>query len=479
MATSREQQLERQLQEAQQTIETMEEWINQVKDAALTHVTVVAITKEYVLTSREGTILKVKPPKGIKLNIGDSVFVQTATSQIVEKIDVPVAGQVVTLLGRVNGDLADVVVQGDRRTVYAGKLPADAKEGDEVLLDKSGVVILSVVKKTGMINGFTQNTNVSFAQIAGLHDAKQELVDAIVLPHQHPEIFKYYNKRPPKGILLYGPPGCGKTMLAKGAATALAEVCAGKNVESGFIYIKGPEILERFVGAAEATIRRIFAQARNYAAKVGHPALIFIDEADAIFGVRGSGISSDMEKTIVPTFLAEMDGLDPSGAIVLLATNRSTSLDPAVTRDGRIDRKIRVPRPDPTAATDIFQLNLVPIPTGKAANHAQMAIDATKELFNPKRVLYKVKTKDEKVHSFTLRHIINGGMIASIVDQASSAAMHRDLKAKTRSGLTMQDLYNAIDSAQRQNLELNHADEIEEFLAIHAGGSEFASLQAA
>lgn len=464
------------LEEARETIASMQAWIDNVKTSALLHTVIVMVGNGYAIIASEKGLLKVHPPKGMQLTVGMGVVVHQQSGQIIEQLELPPAGKITSLRRRVNDDVVEVELQGERTSVYAGKV-GEAKIGDNVMLDSTGKVVIAALGKGSDENIHAEATHVTFDQIAGLHDAKRELTDAIVLPHKHPEVFAYYNKKPPKGIMLYGPPGCGKTMLAKAAATALAEVCAHKGVGAGFIYVKGPEILDRFVGVAEATVRRIFAQARAYAAEAGHPAMIFIDEADAILGVRGSGKSSDMERTIVPAFLAEMDGLEPAGAIVLLATNRPDTLDPAVTRDGRIDRKIKVPRPDTTAATDIFQLNLVPIPTGNGMNHAQMALNATKELFDPKRILYHIKTKDGKKYPFTLQQIINGGMIASIVDQASSLAMHRDLKEGKSTGIVMQDLYDAIDAAQKQNIELNHDNEVEEFLATNAGGAEVTELQ--
>lgn len=466
------------LEEAQKVIAEQQAFIDSVKNAALTITNVVYIGKGFaVVGGGSGKMSKVNVPKGMPLEVGDSVLVHPGSGQIIEHSKVPSIGKLVTLQRIIDKDRVEVELQGTQVTILAGKLGKNAAVGDRLILDASDSAVVVNLGKIVDAKIHTEATNITFDHIAGLQDAKRELNDALVLPYKHPEIYAHYKKRPPKGILLYGPPGCGKTMLAKAAATTLAEVCAAKGVShEGFIYIKGPEILDRFVGVAEAAIRAIFTQAREYKEKAGHPALIFIDEADAILGVRGASISSDMEKTIVPAFLAEMDGLNESGAIVLLATNRADSLDPAVTRDGRIDRKIRIPRPDIPAAVSIFELNLALIPLGEAITTKQIALNATKELYSPQRILLKVKTRDGKLHPMPMKEIVNGGMIASIVDQASSAAMHRDLKSGKSGGLLMQDLYDAIDLAQKQNARLNNNEAIADFLNTAAGGADFDSI---
>lgn len=471
-------QLQQALAEAKAVIADMEEFIDRVKNSALTLATIVVVEGDTVLVSARDGVKKVIPMPKTKHKAGELVWMHMQTYQIISKAStVPQVGELAIFKRYLTGLRAEVDVDNKTTTVYLGGAK-EIKQGDTVVLDSSSTVIVDVIPRE-KIEIRTQSNTVTFDQIAGLHDAKRELLDAIVMPHKHPEIYKFYKKKPPKGILLSGPPGCGKTMLAKAAANALREVCDAKGSSDGFMYVKGPEILHHFVGASEAKIREIFAKAREYAREAGHPALLFIDEADAILGMRGKGISSDMEKTIVPMFLAEMDGLDETGAIVLLATNRPDTLDPAVVRDGRIDRKIIVPRPTPEAVSDIFTMHLVPLPTQGEMTHAEMAVHATAELFNPKRVMFRVKTSDNKMHDFKLQHIVNGALVATIVDQASSQAMHRDLAANTNTGVTLQDLYDSIDKAQKQNLQLNNVDAIDDFLTAHGGGAEFVSVHSA
>ena len=168
------------------------------------------------------------------------------------------------------------------------------------------------------------------SDIAGLADAKEQLVEAIELPYTKPEVFAHYNKRPPKGALLYGPPGCGKTLLRiKAAASSIAKIHKKKQMASGFIYVKGPELLSKWVGQAEESVRELFLRARDHHKKHGYPALLFIDEADAIMPERGSGKSSDVENTIVPMFLSEMDGLETSHALVATGDQPGPAFGPS------------------------------------------------------------------------------------------------------------------------------------------------------
>jgi len=311
----------------------------------------------------------------------------------------------------------------------------------------------------------TPTMPISWDDIGGLEDAKREMIEIVELPHKFSALYKFYNKRQAKGILLWGPPGCGKTMLGKAAATAMATTHKTDGNGAGFHYIKGPEILDKYVGVAEATIRRIFERAKKHKAQYGYPAVIFIDEADAILAKRGSGISSDINNTIVPMFLAEMDGMEESGALVLLATNRADVLDPAVTRDGRIDRKIKVTRPTLQSAAEIFMIALKGVPVNKESPKNVLAQKASESLFSEDRLLYQIHTKTGGTIPFTLKELVNGGMVVGIVDQAISLAIHKDIKKSAKTGLCEEDIMIAIDKVEAQNRGLNHKDELEDMIA--------------
>jgi proteasome-associated ATPase len=412
----------------------------------------------------KGEFLEVLLPKNREVKPGDTVTVVTETMQIVDVASVQIGGNIGYLRRRVDETFSEVDYESSVRVVFNGKFADSLEKGDRVVLDGTATVIIRNLGKEDERFNFTAETNITWNEIGGLTEAKRQMIEAVELPHKNPEIFRFYGKRPVKGILLYGPPGCGKTMLGKATATTLARIYNGDGASAGFIYIKGPEILDRFVGVAEATVRQIFARARKHKATHGYPAVVFIDEADAILAKRGSGISSDVERTIVPMFLTEMDGLEDSGALVILATNRSDILDPAVVRDGRIDRKIKIDRPTAESAAEIFRLNLKQVPLNNGYSLEELAKLGSDEVFASRRVLYQIATRSNGMLNFTLGNIVNGGMIVSVVDQATSIALHRDLSKKKPEGLCKDDLVAAVDAVERQNRDLNHTDDLAEFV---------------
>jgi proteasome-associated ATPase len=363
--------------------------------------------------------------------------------------------------------IVEVDHNGTSRVVASGKFKGSIEEGDRVLLDSSYSIVLINHRKPAPRFTFTETTNVTWDDIGGLAEAKQSMIEAIEFPIIHAEQYGFYGKKPIKGAMLYGPPGCGKTMLAKATATSLSKLHKGASAKTGFIYVKGPEILDKFVGVAEANVRGLFQQARKHKQEHGYPALIFIDEADAILGIRGSGISSDIERTVVPMFLAEMDGLDDSGAIVLLSTNRPDTLDPAIVRDGRIDRKIKVTRPDAESVVDVFKLHLRGVPFHNGYSTEDVAVAGRNALFAEEKKLFEIHVVNghERVLPLKLGHICNGAMVAGIVDQATSIALHRDIKKGGKpGGVTLQDMAQAVDRVYEQNLDIDHKDAIAEMV---------------
>ena len=206
--------------------------------------------------------------------------------------------------------------------------------------------------------------DVEYSDIGGLTRQIEQIRDAVELPFLHADLFAEYQLRPPKGVLLYGPPGCGKTLIAKAVANSLAKQVAlsrgEEKVTSYFLNIKGPELLNKYVGETERTIRLIFQRAREKASD-GTPVIVFFDEMDSVFRTRGTGVSSDVETTIVPQLLSEIDGVEGlENVIVIGASNREDMIDPAILRPGRLDVKIKIERPDAEAARDIFTKYLMP-----------------------------------------------------------------------------------------------------------------------
>lgn len=426
----------------------------------------------------DGKEVEVELPEEPPVHVGDTVKLSMQTLQIVDVVSTLLAGEVVGVQKVLDDASCEVDFQGGTRAVYSGRFSGQLKDGDRVVLDPSGLVVirnLGQEDQKDTLFAFTEKTHVSWDSIGGLDDAKRQLIEAIELPYRFAEHYAFYGKKPLKGLLLYGPPGCGKTMLGKAAATALAQLHDGKGADTCFMYVKAPEILNKFIGTSEATVRRLFAAARAHKAAHGYPAVIFIDEADAILGKRGSGISSDIERTIVPMFLAEMDGFDESAAVVLLATNRADTLDPAIVRDGRIDRKVKVDRPTAQTAPTIFGLHLASVPLNNGYTHQKLAARATAELFSPTRVLYELHLKDGGCHPFTFGHLASGALIAGIADRATSRALARDIAAGVNAGLRAEDLDAAVQDAFLEIRDLNHDDEVRAFATPY--GREVARIE--
>lgn len=255
----------------------------------------------------DGRFLEVLLPKGSRqVSPGDTVTVVTETMQIIDVAAVQFGGDIGYLRRVVDDTFSEVDYQSSVKVVFNGNFSQSLEKGDRVVLDSTGSVITKNLGKDDERFNFTAETNVTWDDIGGLTKAKEQMIEAVELPHKNKEIFEFYGKRPVKGILLYGPAGCGKTLLGKATATSIARMHRGEKESAGFIYVKGPEILDRYVGVAEATIRQIFQGARKHKETYGYPAVVFIDEADAILSKRGSGVSSDIERTIVPMFLTEM-----------------------------------------------------------------------------------------------------------------------------------------------------------------------------
>lgn len=424
--------------------------------------TVISINHKTVFVLTDSKMIEVILPQET-VHLGDTVRLSPKTLAIVGITRAPNIGDMATVKESTNSNVCEIEHGGKSRLAVVRGSVKNLSSGDRVIVDPTASVILAKLDSGIREFSFVEDTQITWEDIGGLKDAKRELREAIELPFTHPEVFRFYRQKPTRGLLLFGPPGCGKTLLAKAATTALAKVHDRRSSSTGFIYVKGPAILDRYVGSAEATIRQLFDAARKHKSEFGYPAIIFIDEADAILSKRGTGISSDVEKTIVPMFLAEMDGLQESGSLMILATNRPDTLDPAVVRDGRIDRKIKISRPDRDTAKEIFKLALTGIPIAESCDPESMADLGVSEIFSSSHALYEIKTTDGAI-PFTLGHLISGAMIAGIVKLAISRALNNSLEEDSPPRpITAEDLAAATKKTFEQNLELNHKDDLELF----------------
>ncbi|GGL17456.1 proteasome-associated ATPase [Sphaerisporangium melleum] len=295
------------------------------------------------------------------LKRGQEVMLNEALN-VVEALGYETVGEIVMLKELLeDGQRALVISHADEERVVRlaeSLLDQPIRAGDSLLLEsRSGYVYERIPKSEVEELVLEEVPDISYEEIGGLSRQIEQIRDAIELPYLHADLFREHQLRPPKGVLLYGPPGCGKTLIAKAVANSLAKQVAEKTGQSGksfFLNIKGPELLNKYVGETERHIRLVFQRAREKASE-GTPVIVFFDEMDSIFRTRGSGVSSDVENTIVPQLLSEIDGVEGlENVIVIGASNREDMIDPAILRPGRLDVKIKIERPDAEAAKDIF-----------------------------------------------------------------------------------------------------------------------------
>ena len=393
-----------------------------------------------------------------KLKRGARIVLNPKTQAIIDYSEFTTdTGELAIVDEATNGKLR-VNVKGEPRIILSAI--EGVKAGDEVLLDPSGKLAISKSDNKKTKYHLEEVPNAPWTNVGGLEEVIGKIQDEIEQPFLHQEVYAKYGRKPAKGILLYGPPGCGKTLIAKSIAYNLAKLTTGKEgkINGHFISIKGPEILDKWVGNSEANIRRIYQTARETAQETNSPVVVFIDEAEAVLKTRGTGISSDVGDTIVPQFLAELDGINGNGNVVtVLATNREDILDPAVVRDGRIDRKVKVPRPSKEGAREIFNLYLEgkPLQGLPILRKSVEAIskEITDQIYDSEKIAYNViSPRDGFLGSFSYRHLISGAMIKGIVDRACGYAIKREIENKRKSGLTREDLEQAAEEEFSDNL---------------------------
>ncbi|MCF7548968.1 MULTISPECIES: proteasome ATPase [Pseudonocardia] len=347
------------------------------------------------------------------------------------------------------------------------------KPGDSLLVDtKAGYAYERVPKAEVEDLVLEEVPDVGYEDIGGLFRQIEQIRDAVELPFLHAELFTEYELRPPKGVLLYGPPGCGKTLIAKAVANSLAKKIAaqrGDDPNEGrafFLNIKGPELLNKFVGETERHIRLIFQRAREKAS-AGTPVIVFFDEMDSIFRTRGSGVSSDVETTIVPQLLAEIDGVEGlENVIVIGASNREDMIDPAILRPGRLDVKIKIERPDAEAAQDIFSkyiTDTLPISEDDLAEFGgnrkacvdaliQRIVERMYDETEENRFLEVTYANGDK-ETLYFKDFNSGAMIQNIVDRGKKSAIKSVLETGQK-GLRVQHLLDAIVDEFAENEDL-------------------------
>ena len=307
---------------------------------------------------------------------------------------------------------------------------------------------------------------VAWDDVVGNEAAREALTSAIVSPHTQKDIYAHYGVRPARGAALYGPPGCGKTMLAKAVAGALAKLHADR---TPLIRVNGSQIQQGYVGQTEAIIRNIFEFSRLYSKRTGRQVVIFVDEAGAILPARDGRRTYGYESSNVSTFLTEMDGIEgETGAFVLLATNRLQAIDSAVLRDGRCDHVIKVVRPDVHAARCILQRAFASVPSGGYTSE-QLAAHAAQQFFSAEhRLSCEIQYGDGgTVHGsehLTLGHVCSGAMMVGLVERAKKCAIRRDLAADQMTGVTLQDVDEAVQQMLAENSRIHHSYAVDEVI---------------
>ncbi len=385
-----------------------------------------------------------------------------------------VSGEVVQLKEILDANRAIVVGHADEeRVVYLADplMTQHLRAGDNLLMDpKSGYVFERLPKPEVEELVLEEVPDITYADIGGLGGQIESIRDAVELPFLHADLFAEHQLKAPKGVLLYGPPGCGKTLIAKAVANSLAKKIAEKsgqeNARSYFLNIKGPELLNKYVGETERQIRLIFQRAKEKSEE-GFPVIVFFDEMDSIFRTRGSGVSSDVENTIVPQLLSEIDGVETlSNVIVIGAANREDMIDPAILRPGRLDVKIKIERPDVDAAAEIFKIYLLPgLPlhdetlkrhSGDRQAAVGSIIDATvKRMYDESdenRFLEVTYANGDKEILF-FKDFNSGAMIENVVARAKKEAIKRFLEVGEK-GIKEEDLFLAIRAEFKENEDL-------------------------
>ena len=437
----------------------------------------------YLSVNEDGTVNILSQGRKVKVNLHPSIkaedikpgqeLILNEGLNVVETAGYEIQGEVVILKEVLDAERAIVTQRADedRVAIIAEPLrPAKLKIGDHLLIDaKSGYLLEKLPKSEVEDLSLEEVPDISYEDIGGLAAQIETIKDAVELPYLYGDYYKEHKLAPPKGVLLYGPPGCGKTMIAKAVANNLAAKISekrGEKIKGYFLNIKGPELLNKYVGETERKIREIFVKAKEKAAE-DVPVIIFFDEMDALFRTRGSGISSDVETTIVPQLLAEIDGVEGlKNVIVIGASNRQDLIDPAILRPGRLDVKIKIERPDRAAGTDIFLKYMtddIPIAGSETSSHGgdiraaisamiTTAIEAMYALSEENRFLEVTYANGDKEVLY-FKDFSSGAMIESIVRRAKKLALKRYIAGGGK-GILTEDLILAVREEFKENEDL-------------------------
>jgi proteasome-associated ATPase len=464
------------LQEAKQQIELLKEEVDKLCAPPNTY-------GVFIRANKDGTAELNVDGKAMRVNVHPNLdpfqleegqlCVLNEAFNVVEPAGFTTRGEVATIVEMLGDNRAIVLGHTDDQRVVTIAAPLTRetlKAGDAILFDGRTQYAFEKMPKSAVEEvALEEIPDVTYERIGGLDEQVGILRDAIELPYMYPEIFHEHKLTPPKGILLYGPPGCGKTLIAKAVANSLAksiEKRTGRETAAYFLNVKGPELLNKYVGETEHKIREVFKRAREKA-REDVPVVIFFDEMDSLFRMRGSGISSDMEATVVAQFLSEIDGVESlKNVIVIGASNRQDLIDPAVLRPGRLDLKVKVQRPDAKAAYEIFTKYLTSdLPFHPEAERLfgsdtskivdgilRETIDGMYSTTDENKFLEVTYAKGER-EIFFFKDFSSGAMIENIVARAKKKAVKRLIENKER-GIKLSDLQEAVREEFKENEDL-------------------------
>lgn len=435
-----------------------------------------AVTEESVDIFNAGRKMRVGISPLVNINqlaVGQEVLLNEALL-VVAGLGFERAGDLVTLKEMLGHDRALVVGRADEERVIRLSGPLMAQKlrvGDALSIDSRTGYALEKVPRAEVENLVLEEVpDITYEDIGGLGPQIEQIRDAVELPFLHPDLYREHGLKAPKGILLYGPPGCGKTLIAKAVANSLAARAAERtgnvDLKSYFLNIKGPELLDKYVGETERHIRLIFSRAREKASD-GSPVVVFFDEMDSLFRTRGTGISSDVETTIVPQLLSEIDGVERlDNVIVIGASNREDMIDPAILRPGRLDVKVKIHRPDAEAAADIFYKYIttdLPFHASDLAEHngdVQATVDAM--IQRTVEAMYSTDKSNEflevtyangDTEMLYFKDFNSGAVVQNVVDRAKKYAI-KDFLTTAQRGIRIDHLLRAVIDEFREHEDM-------------------------
>ena len=465
------------LREARDQIVSLKNEVDRLAQPPASFAVFLAAREEHtadIFTAGRKMRVSVSPDVDVEaLTPGKEVMVNEAMN-VVKVLEFDEVGEVVLLKEMLeDGDRALVIGHGDEESVVrlAYRLrDQHLRSGDSLLIDRRVHFAYERIPKLDVEELVLEEVpDIDYSVIGGLGNQIEAIRDAVELPFLHKELFAEHELKAPKGILLYGPPGCGKTLIAKAVANSLAKKVSERTGEEGrsfFLNIKGPELLNKYVGETERHIRLVFQRARDKATD-GMPVIVFFDEMDSLFRTRGSGVSSDVENTIVPQLLSEIDGVEGLDNVIIIgASNREDMIDPAILRPGRLDVKIKIERPDASAARDIFSKYLLaslPLAEDVVASAggdreaalARIIDEGVKRMYSDadeNRFLEVTYANGDKEVLY-FKDFNSGAMIENIVSRAKKMAIKRFLETGEK-GIKAADLFAAVTDEFKENEDL-------------------------